>query len=218
MPKRDIQVAETGRSPTNCSSVTLVSSITATPDFAACLSNTSSNSARTYRCVNSGCLDTKQSYTHDVPRPVIGVQRYEIGVYKICLSGKDNCTRKRTHTPFSFVLIEFYRRTGLYLMSTIKLEFQILSHALMVNPYDLIVSSAPMNFKNGRTDGSRLSPMWYLFNIVKTSRSYQPGYEPWELRCLQEYNLESLPCKSCCCITTCGAPSYHENLNFSGLQ
>ena len=84
---------------------------------------------------------------------------------------------------------------------------------LNANPKDLTFSSAPMKRKKGRTDGNKLSPMWYLESDLSHRATTYTKNAPRELGSLEKGHLETFTGECSGSITTCRTTSDNENLS-----
>jgi len=89
-------------------------------------------------------LDTE---THNIPGPKFRPTGNEVGI------------------SFPFVLVEFDCRTRLIYISLPCLFNDSQAPTLGANPCSMTFFSASTNCRSGRTEGNKLSPIWYLGNL-----------------------------------------------------
>ena len=88
------------------------------------------------------------------------------------------------------------------------------AHTFLAKPWFATFSSAPMNLRKCLADGMRLSPIWYLREVVSRQiKSRTDVNRPWELACFEEYNVETLTTQCGCSITTCWSATDHQDLS-----
>lgn len=161
-----------------CSSVTWVSSITRTPQEVACRMRSSSNSARTYEkfILTRGGVESIKTIRTTFHAPLLGSRERK----SVSAGIGSHLTRMTSNadvlTSFAFVLIQLHSCTRLrYTIRLLNARTWHRKQTLNANPYDLTTSSAPMKRKNGPTDGSMLSPTWYLHSMLDPSSVTHTG-------------------------------------------